>query len=340
MLLGGWGAVAASIAHATGAPFKIERATSLSGGCINRAFHVQGAAREFFIKRNAPSALPMFEAEAAGLREITATHTVLVPLSICTGADSSQAWLALEYLPLSSYGPRAAAALGERLAAMHRVTRERFGWTRDNTIGSTPQVNEQLSDWSAFWGQHRLGHQLDVAAQKGYRPELEPRATQLLERLPKLFTGYRPAASLLHGDLWAGNAAATGDCEPVLFDPAVYYGDREADVAMTTLFGRFPRQFYVAYEGVWPLEPGHRERRDLYNLYHVLNHLNLFGGSYLGQAHDGEAALWQGLRTVRPKLLDSQDPLLPPLRLDCLAACGTCRQERSIRSTFPKCNHC
>jgi protein-ribulosamine 3-kinase len=176
------------------------------------------------------------------------------------------------------------AALGEQLAAMHRATRDRFGWRRDNTIGSTPQVNMQLSDWVEFWRRHRLGYQLDLAARNGYRGALQDKGAQLLERLPQFFKGYRPAASLLHGDLWGGNAAVTAGGEPVIFDPAVYYGDREADLAMTTLFGGFTPAFYRAYETQWPLDPGHRERHELYNLYHVLNHLNLFGGGYRAQA--------------------------------------------------------
>jgi protein-ribulosamine 3-kinase len=284
MVIGAWNAVAASIARATGEPFRVDRANPLSGGCINQGFHLQGDRLEFFVKLNAASALPMFEAEAAGLREIAATRTVRVPRPVCAGAEGSQAWLVLEYLSLSRSQPRTSAALGERLAAMHRIVQERFGWTRDNAIGSTPQINAPLSDWAAFWGEHRLGYQLDLAARNGYAAVLEPRATRLLERLPKLLTGYRPAASLVHGDLWGGNAATTTSGEPVLFDPAVYYGDREVDFAMTTLFGGFSREFYIAYEGVWPLDPGHRERRDLYNLYHVLNHLNLFGSGYLAQA--------------------------------------------------------
>jgi protein-ribulosamine 3-kinase len=278
-----WEAVAASIAHATREVFKVDRADRVSGGCINQGFHLQGRGRDFFVKLNAASALAMFEAEAAGLEEIAATDTVRVPRPTCTGSDRERAWLVLEYLPLSSGGVRAMAALGERLAAMHRSTRERFGWTRENTIGSTPQVNTQLPDWSEFWARHRLGYQLDLAAHNGHGGELQRKGTLLLERVSSLLAGYRPAASLLHGDLWGGNAATTGG-EPVIFDPAVYYGDREVDLAMTRLFGGFPSEFYLAYENAWPLAPGHRERTGLYNLYHVLNHLNLFGGGYLGQA--------------------------------------------------------
>ena len=284
MRLDAWDAIAACIARATGEPFSIDQAKPVGGGCINQGFHLQGGRREFFVKLNAPSSLPVFEAEAAGLEEILASRTVRAPRPVCAGRDRARAWLVLEHLPLSSAGPRAAAALGERLAAMHRSTRACFGWTRDNAIGSTPQINAQLPDWSVFWGQHRLGYQLDLAARNGHAAALEQRGAQLLERLPQLLAGHRPPASLLHGDLWGGNMASTRAEEPVLFDPAVYYGDREADLAMTTLFGGFPREFYAAYETVWPLEAGHRERRDLYNLYHVLNHLNLFGASYLRQA--------------------------------------------------------
>ena len=279
-----WEAVAASIARATGEPFQIDQANPVSGGCISQGFHLRGRGREFFVKLNTASALTMFEAEAAGLGEIAATSTVRVPLPICTESDRERAWLVLEYLPLSSGGPRAMATLGERLAAMHRITHERFGWTRDNTIGATPQVNAHLADWHEFWIQHRLGFQLDLAARNGHRGELQRKGALLLERGARLFVGHRPAASLLHGDLWGGNAAETTSNEPVIFDPAVYYGDREADLAMTRLFGGFPSEFYFAYESTWPLDPGHHERRDLYNLYHVLNHLNLFGGGYRRQA--------------------------------------------------------
>ncbi|HTS55258.1 MAG TPA: fructosamine kinase family protein [Burkholderiales bacterium] len=281
-----WDAVAASIGRATGRPFKISQARQVGGGCINRAFHLQGGGRNFFAKLNAGSALSTFEAEAAGLEEIAITATVRVPRPVCVGHDDTQAWLVLEYLPLSAAGPRAMAALGERLAAMHRVTRPRFGWVRDNTIGATPQVNQHESEWTEFWRRHRLGYQLGLAARNGYREALQHKGERLLEELAQWFRGYRPAASLLHGDLWAGNAAMNVGGEPVIFDPAVYYGDREADLAMTCLFGGFAPEFYRSYQEAWPLEPGHRERRDLYNLYHVLNHLNLFGGGYLRQAQD------------------------------------------------------
>lgn len=291
-----WPAIAESIEHATGVPFVVERTNRVGGGCINQGFELHGGGREVFVKLNTAASLSMFEAEAAGLEEIAATGTVRVPCPVCAGADTVHAWLVLEYLPLSANSGKGMAALGERLAAMHRATRDRFGWRRDNTIGSTPQVNTQLSDWVEFWRRYRLGYQLDLAARNGYRGALQDKGTQLLERLPQFFQGYRPAASLLHGDLWGGNAAATAGGEPVIFDPAVYYGDREADLAMTTLFGGFTPAFYRAYETQWPLHPGHRDRRELYNLYHVLNHLNLFGGGYRAQAEEMIDRLLAALR--------------------------------------------
>ena len=190
----------------------------------------------------------------------------------------------MEWLPLSSdgLGREAGAKLGEHLAAMHRATADRFGWTRDNTIGSTPQSNTQEQSWIDFWREHRLRPQLELAATKRLsRRDCRSSGERLLEQMPALFSGHRLRPSLLHGDLWGGNAAATHDGTPVIFDPAVYYGDREADLAMTELFGGFPSSFYAAYRAACAVVCRLCVRRELYNLYHVLNHLNLFGGAYL-----------------------------------------------------------
>jgi fructosamine-3-kinase len=148
---------------------------------------------------------------------------------------------------------------------------------------STPQLNAPGGDWVAFWRGRRLGYQLNLAAAKGHG-RLAAGGARLMEKLPAFFVGHTPAPSLLHGDLWSGNAAMTAGGEPVVFDPAVYYGDREADLAMTELFGGFPPPFYEAYRAEFPLDPGYGTRKHLYNLYHVLNHLNLFGGGYGAQA--------------------------------------------------------
>jgi fructosamine-3-kinase len=156
----------------------------------------------------------------------------------------------------------------------HRRPGPRFGWPRDNYIGATPQANAWCDDWAEFWRERRLRPQLEQARSKGF--DLGKIA------LEDLLIKHQPEPALLHGDLWSGNAGFTAE-GPVVFDPAVYYGDREADLAMTELFGGFPREFYDAYNEAWPLEAGYAQRKHLYNLYHLLNHLNLFGGGYLGQ---------------------------------------------------------
>jgi protein-ribulosamine 3-kinase len=201
-----------------------------------------------------------------------------------SGYCADTAFLALEWIDFGSGSARSETLLGERLAHLHRVTAPRFGWHRDNTIGATPQLNQWAADWPRFFAKRRLGYQLDLAAQRGEGSRLIDRGQRLCEDIARFFDGYRPSPSLLHGDLWGGNWAADAKGEPVIFDPAVYYGDRETDLAMTRLFGGFGRAFHSAYEHAWPLEPGAAERVTLYNLYHVLNHLNLFGGAYRAQA--------------------------------------------------------
>lgn len=270
------------IATISGRPFAPTRENEAGGGCINRTFLLEGSGERYFVKLNSAERLSMFEAEAEGLKELAATETVRVPMPLCSGVAEDQAFLVLEYLPLQASDAHAQETLGRQLARMHRVTAPTFGWRRDNTIGSTPQVNTPTDNWIGFWREHRLGFQLQRAADNG--GALSRKGEQLLDALPAFFKSYRPVPSLLHGDLWGGNAAATGDGEPVIFDPAVYYGDRETDMAMTELFGGFSARFHSAYRETWPLDAGYRVRKNLYNLYHVLNHFNLFGGGYLSQA--------------------------------------------------------
>ncbi|MFN2308698.1 MAG: fructosamine kinase family protein [Gammaproteobacteria bacterium] len=255
---------------------------AVAGGCINEAVRVRGEGRDFFVKLNAADLADMFAAEAEGLRAIAETHTVRVPAPVCWGVAGDTAYLVLEHLSFGRGGR--GAVLGEQLAAMHHATRADFGWHRDNAIGSTPQLNTPTHDWISFWRERRLGYQLQLAARNGWGGELHDLGERLLVDMPALFDGYRPQASLLHGDLWSGNHAYLADGQPVIFDPAVYYGDREADLAMTELFGGFGSDFYAGYRAAWPLDAGYATRKTLYNLYHILNHLNLFGGGYQGQA--------------------------------------------------------
>ncbi len=279
-----WTDIAAAIASATGKPFSIERREAIGGGCINSAARVAGGGRTYFVKTNGAAKADMFAAEAAGLAEIGATQTIRVPQPLCHGANQDASWLVVEFMALGPERPGGMRTLGRQLAALHRTTQDRFGWHRDNTIGATPQTNTPSADWIAFWREHRLGYQLALAARNGYAGALQREGARLMERLPGLFVTYTPQPSLLHGDLWSGNAAFDQAGAPVVFDPAVYYGDREADLAMTELFGGFSAEFYAAYRETWPLDAGYAVRRDLYNLYHVLNHLNLFGGGYLSQS--------------------------------------------------------
>ena len=225
----------------------------------------------------------MFEAEADGLRELRAADAVRVPEVFDCGIADGESFIEIERLDLERPTRAIEQAFGEQLAALHRHTADQFGWYRDNTIGPTPQINEQSNDWVGFFRVHRLGYQLLLADANGYGNEVSSLGRKLSEGLEKLFVDYVPEASLLHGDLWGGNWGAVGG-EAVIFDPAVYYGDRESDIAMTKLFGGFGSAFYDAYMASWPLAAGWENRLKLYQLYHVLNHLNLFGRSYLGQA--------------------------------------------------------
>ncbi|MCC7257816.1 MAG: fructosamine kinase family protein [Gammaproteobacteria bacterium] len=273
-----------AIRAATGITLVPATVQGVTGGSISSCYRVRDRQdRAWFLKVNAADCAGMFAAEAEGLRELRAALAVRAPEPVGQGTAEDAAWLLLEWLDLEPGSADAATRLGERLALQHRHVAERFGWQCDNTIGSTPQPNTPDADWVRFWCERRLGFQLALAARQGHA-DVAGRGERLLVALPGLLEGHAPAASLLHGDLWGGNWAMARNGEPVVFDPAVYYGDREADIAMTELFGGFPRTFYVAYERVWPLDPGYGRRRDVYNLYHVLNHLNLFGGGYCAQA--------------------------------------------------------
>jgi protein-ribulosamine 3-kinase len=256
----------------------------VSGGDISAAWRLATDDGDLFIKTGPLSAAEMFAAEAKGLSEIAKTGTIRVPQVIASGSVETAVFLALEWLDLERADAAVESRFGEQLAKLHHVTERRFGWHRDNTIGLTPQHNAWSDDWVDFYREYRLAFQLRLAAQNGFTGELQQRGAQLLKRLPIYFEGAVPSASLLHGDLWGGNWGCSGG-NPVIFDPAVYYGDRETDLAMTRLFGGFGTAFYDAYESSWPLQDGYQARQCLYQLYHVLNHLNLFGSGYLGRAN-------------------------------------------------------
>ncbi|HUW25443.1 MAG TPA: fructosamine kinase family protein [Gallionella sp.] len=278
-----WPAISAAISSATRQPFQLINHEAAGGGCINQTYRIHGQdGRQYFVKLNDACYAAMFAAEVAGLEAIAAAQTICVPHPVAHGITNSHSFLVLEYLELRSDGD--VRLLGEQLAALHRCTNEQFGFVQDNFIGTTVQPNGWKDNWLDFWGEQRLGFQLRLAAQNGYGGVLQTLGKKLLDVLPAFFANYSPPPSLLHGDLWSGNHAFLADGTPVIFDSAPYYGDRECDLAMTELFGGYPADFYVAYRGAYPLDAGYAVRKELYNLYHILNHANLFGAGYARQA--------------------------------------------------------
>lgn len=240
---------------------------------------MHGDGRQFFLKTG-HRASERFAAEADGLAALAACEALVVPRVVALGAAGDDDFLVVEWLQLDSDGDD--SRLGEAIAALHAIPFERFGWHRDNFIGSTPQANDWSGDWPEFFATRRLAPQLRLAADRG-ETALQARATPILARLDRVFAGHAPLPSLCHGDLWAGNKGFVGG-KPALFDPAVYAGDGETDLAMAELFGGFSPRFFAAYRAVRGHNEGADIRRDLYQLYHVLNHVNLFGGGYVGQA--------------------------------------------------------
>ena len=278
-----WQAIARHIEQTSGRNYSVKQQQSLSGGSINAAYLLTGEnGKQYFVKTNHSGRLDMFEAESRGLQALASSNTLKVPKALCFGDDQEQSYIVMEYLEMSGRADQ--VTLGEQLAALHCVTTDQFGWDIDNTIGATHQPNAWMDNWLNFWRERRLGYQLQLAAKNGYGGELQSLGEKLLIEMPVLFTGREIKPSMLHGDLWGGNAAGLKDGTPVIFDPAFYYGDREADLAMTYVFGGFGPDFYASYQNAFPLDDGFAVRKTFYNIYHIINHLNMFGGGYHGQA--------------------------------------------------------
>ena len=279
-----WTLIDDAIGSATGTGFHAHTRRAVGGGCINRTYVIEDAKDRYLVKLNHAAADEMFAAEVDGLSAILASGAVRVPKSICQGRAGDEAYLVLEHLTFGGEETVGMRRLGAALAALHHCVGTHYGWHRDNVIGATPQCNAISEDWPAFWRERRLGFQLQCAAVRGCSAALRQKGERLLERVDELLRGHTPPPALLHGDLWSGNYAVLTNGDPVIFDPAVYYGDRETDLAMTELFGGFTHEFYDAYHAHYPLDEGYARRKILYNLYHVLNHFNLFGGGYAAQA--------------------------------------------------------
>ena len=268
----------------------------VGGGCIHRAWRLQlSDGTPLFAKTNRAELAPVLEAEADGLTALHSAanqassggHTVAIPEPLALGTVSGEAVLVLSWLELQSGAGNAAAwqRLGAALAQLHRASLQghngAYGWHRDNFIGAGPQPNGWSRSWASFFVEQRLGAQLALAEQAG---RALPNATVLLERAAAWLETHQPEACLVHGDLWSGNAGVLAGGGAALFDPAVHRADREVDLAMARLFGGFPASFFAGYEATWPLPAEHRQRVELYNLYHLLNHANLFGGGYWQQS--------------------------------------------------------
>ncbi len=275
-----------ALAEALGTDVQVRNRTSLAGGDINHAARLDTSAGPVFIKWHLQPPPGMFSAEAKGLTALATSATGLVVPRVIAWQDSGAAepgFLITELLDDSA--PPAAdfdEALGVGLAELHQTTRSTFGFESDNYIGTTPQPNPSTATWLAFYREHRLGHQTRIARDEGRLSEAEAAACdRLCDRLDEWITEAPPA--LIHGDLWSGNLLR--HCgRPALIDPAAYYGHPEAELGMMTLFGGFSARTFDAYETRAGLDPQWRQRLPLYQLYHLLNHANLFGGGYVGQS--------------------------------------------------------
>lgn len=260
---------------------KVLSAAALGGGCIHQAHRVDTSVGALFVKWNRLDQAANFDAEEQGLALLRDTQTVPVPDLISRGSVGDLAYLALSFI---GQAPRAAdywEVLGTRLARLHQHSAEHFGLAQDNFIGALPQSNRMHRNWCDFFINERLMPTLEGAIKRGHlAPALRKDMERLCRRLPHWLPEAPPA--LLHGDLWGGNLLPGPDGQAVIFDPAVYYGHREIELAFMTLFDSPPARFYQAYESVWPLQPGFEERIDLYHLYPLLVHVNLFGKSYTG----------------------------------------------------------
>ena len=264
---------------------EVREVAAIEGAPADRVLRaVLGDGSRVFVKAGDPEQMRRFKAEASGLEALSATGTIRVPEVLLVGGEGRHTYLVLEHLDLVPGAPASFARMGQQLAQLHRKTATQFGFERDNYIGLTPQANASGVAWPAFFRERRLEPQLKRVSGSPSAGMWVEGGLRVAEAIPLFFPGYAPQPSLLHGDLWSGNAGFLPDGTPVIFDPAVYYGDREADIAMSELFGGFAPQFRDAYREAWPLDPGYGVRRDLYNLYHVLNHVNLFGAGYVTQA--------------------------------------------------------
>lgn len=279
-----WNELVITLADKLGEPLVFSEAIPVSGGDINACFALRCGTRKFFVKLNSPDKLVMFEQEAQMLIRLAEGSTWRVPQPYLTGQTGSHSCNVLEFIELSSVDGSSSSQLGAGLAELHQVKSDCYGWPGAGYLGLSRQLNEPSTNWCEFWRSQRLGFQRLQALRNGLPAHIGVRLELLIDSLEQLLGDYQPRAALLHGDLWHGNCGADQQGRPVVFDPASYFGDPEADLALTELFGGFPENFYQAYWQVCPRVAEYEVRSQLYQLYHVLNHFNLFGGLYGSRA--------------------------------------------------------
>lgn len=266
-----------------GSPVTLQDFSFVGGGCINHGGVLEASSGKFFLKWNSATRFPgMFGAEARGLGLLSEANVLRVPTVIGFDEANEYQFLVMEYIEQNGRSPLYWEHLGQGLAALHRVSSGHLGLDHNNYIGSLPQFNASRSSWVDFFIQQRLQVQVQLMNENGMADgTLLNRFERLYKKLPSLLPEEKP--SLLHGDLWSGNLITDEKGEPCIIDPAVYYGHREADLAMTRLFGSFEEAFYRSYHEAFPLLKGYEQRFDLYNLYPLLVHVNLFGSAYISQ---------------------------------------------------------
>jgi fructosamine-3-kinase len=276
-----WHFISEQISQCIQQDFICDDIREVKAGDSHKAFKISDGKQRFFVKTNEKIHIANFEAEAEGLEHLNNTNLFKIPKVVCMGVVSDHSFLVLEHLALTDSNDQSWIKFGQTLANLHKKhTQQMYGWQEDNFIGLTPQANQWKKKWSCFFAEQRIGFMLQLLAEKGH---VLVNIDNVVESIKRLLIGHNPTPSLLHGDLWQGNTGFHKN-QPVLYDPAFYFGDRETDLAMTELFGRFPEAFYNGYDDIWPLETGYHYRKPIYQLYHVLNHALLFGGQYIDSA--------------------------------------------------------
>lgn len=276
-----WHFISEKISEALDIEFVCDDIREISGGDTHSSFKISNDKKRFFVKINSPDTLPQFEAEIDGLSYLNKTELFFVPHPICSGIIENKSYLVLEYISMQEGTKDDWFTFGQQLARMHQQwTSDTYGWHINNFIGLTPQLNTPCQSWAEFFVEYRIRYLMKMLQKQGYSIA---DINDTCKCISSLLHGHTPQSSLVHGDLWSGNVAFH-KAHPVLFDPAIYYGDRETDIAMTELFGGFNASFYKGYNATYPLDEEYKLRKPIYQFYHILNHALLFGGHYLENA--------------------------------------------------------